>query len=110
MLAPEPVRAAAAVRAALKPGARFAVAVWGDAAETPFCALVPAVAQKTFQLPPPPADQPGPLRLGNPGALAAVLRAAGFSGVVETTSRIELRFPSKEVLLRFYSDVSMQVR
>jgi hypothetical protein len=84
--------------------------VWGEAADTPFCALVPAVAQKSFDLPPPPPDQPGPLRLGAPGALAAVLRAAGFRDVVETTTRVDPGFASPAESLRFYSDVSMQLR
>ncbi len=110
MLVPDPVRAAAAVRAALRPGARFAAAVWGEARDVPFCALVPAVAQASFQIPPPPADAPGPMRLGAPGALAAVLRAGGFTGVVEATLRIEPRFTSVEDCARFYADVSGYLR
>jgi len=110
MLVPDPVRTAAAVRAALRPGAPFAAAVWGEASEVPFCALVPAVAQKSFRIPPPPPDAPGPTRLGAPDALAAVLRAGGFTDVVETTMRIEARFTSVEDSMRFYADVSGYLR
>jgi SAM-dependent methyltransferase len=110
MLAPDPVAAAAAVQRLLRPGGRFAAAVWGEPGEASFCALVPAAIRRELALPDPPADAPGPMRLGAPGALADVLRAAGFARVEERTLGIEQAFDSVAQAMRFFREVSSTLR
>ncbi len=111
MLMPDPVRAASAVRRALRPGGRFAAAVWGDAALAPFCALAGDAAQRALDIVPPPVEcVPGPLRLGAPGALAAVLEAAGFDRVEQRDLPVVVAFASAADCARFFHEVSASLR
>lgn len=74
--------ALANVRAALKPGGRAALAVWGPADRNPFFAVRVEAARPFARTPPPdPERSPHPLRLARPGLLARLMRRAGFAGV-----------------------------
>ena len=75
-------RALAAIRRALKPGGRAAFAVWASLALNPI-SQISAEASRPFlkEPPPPPESLPHPLRFGRAGALARLVRAAGFTGV-----------------------------
>jgi SAM-dependent methyltransferase len=110
MLMPRPERAVANVRAALKPGARFAAAVWGTDAEVPFCDLGPMLAERELGMPRPPPDMPSATRLGAPGALSAVLRAGGLERVEEHALAVEVAFASAADCARFLTDISQQIR
>jgi len=110
MLAPEPERATAAVRAVLRPGARFAACVWGEAHDVPFCALIPAALQAALGVAPPAADAPGPMRMGRKGRLADAFVAGGFVDVVESETRIHVRFASVADAVRYYLEGSGSVR
>ncbi|MGA3401499.1 MAG: methyltransferase domain-containing protein [Acetobacteraceae bacterium] len=81
MLVPDPVAAARAVRAALRPGGAFAAIVVGDPAKTSFSAIALDILAshggKTDW-----EDRPGSIRsLVDPARLEAVLRDAGFIDV-----------------------------
>lgn len=106
MLAPEPIEAARAVCAVLRPGAHFAACVWGEGTEVPFCSVVPEVSQRVLGVAPPGPDAPGPVRLGRSGALSDVLRAGGFADVEEHALRVEPRFASAAEAARFYTEGS----
>jgi SAM-dependent methyltransferase len=110
MLVPDPVAAARAIRDVLRPGGRLAACVWGGEGEVPFCSIVPYVLRDTLDVAPPQPDAPGPLRLGRPGQLVDVLRAAGFVDVTEVTRRVEPRFASVADAARFYCEGSGSVR
>lgn len=110
MLAPEPVAVARAVLSVLRPGARFAACVWGEAAEVPYCALAPTLLQRVLGVEPPGPDAPGPVRLGKQSALAGVLRAGGFADVEEHVRSVEPRFASPAEGARFYCEGSGSAR
>jgi SAM-dependent methyltransferase len=110
MLAPDPEALARAVRGVLRPGARFAVCVWGEARDVPFCSLPAASAERALGVDPPPPEAPGATRLGAPGRLASTLAAGGFRDVVEDLVRVTPRFASVDEAVRFYLDVSGGLR
>jgi len=110
MLTPEPAAVARAVHSVLRPGARFAACVWGEATEVPYCTIAPNVLQRVLHVDAPHPEAPGPVRLGKPGALEDVLRAGGFTDVVESVVRVEPSFASVDEGVRFYLEGSGAVR
>ncbi|MGH7730702.1 MAG: class I SAM-dependent methyltransferase, partial [Candidatus Eiseniibacteriota bacterium] len=71
-----------ALRAALRPGGRAAFAVWGPMRKNPVSRLSAEAVRPFLEEPPPPPESgPHPLRLGRRGALASLMRQAGFRGV-----------------------------
>jgi SAM-dependent methyltransferase len=79
MFCHDPVRAAAEIRRVLRPGGRFAIAVWDEPSFNPFISLLAGAVGKVIQMPPPDPRAPGGFRLAKRDDLAGVLSAAGFS-------------------------------
>ncbi len=105
MLMPDPVAAAARVRRELVPGGTFHVAVWTGSQENPLLSLPAKIlADAAGERPDPSAK--GPMTLGAPGALGAVLAAAGFESI--EVARVEQAWeaPDVETLLERIFDVS----
>ena len=71
MFCPDPVRGAAEIRRVLKPGARFATAVWDVPARNPFFTSIAGVLAEFVPMPPPDPSAPGVFRLAPPGELRA---------------------------------------
>ena len=72
----------AVLRSALRPGGRAVLAVWGPMSRNPVSRLSADAIQPFLDEPlPPPESGPHPLRLGRPGALASLMRQAGFRRV-----------------------------
>ncbi len=69
MFCPDPVRAASEVRRVLRPGARFALAVWDVPEKNPFLTSLAAVVSQFVPMPPPDPTAPGVFRLAPPGEL-----------------------------------------
>jgi SAM-dependent methyltransferase len=110
MLMPDPRAACAGVRKALKPGARFAAAVWAEAENVPFIAIPQSIAAREGNFPPPPPGSPGPFVLGAPGALEKVFAGAGFEDVRAETFRVTFSYASSREFMGFISDVSGSMR
>jgi SAM-dependent methyltransferase len=94
MFPPDPVRAASEIRRVLKPGARFATAVWDVPAKNPFFTSITGVLAEFVTMPPPDPTAPGVFRLAPPGELERVLNAAGFSTVAVEARPITLTYTS----------------
>jgi len=102
MLPADPVKAAAEIRRVLKPGARFATAVWDVPAKNPFFTTISAVlAEFVPALPPDPAA---------PGELERVLRAAGFDDVRVEARPITLTYDSPDDYWRIQTDLAAPLR
>jgi SAM-dependent methyltransferase len=81
MFVPDPDKAAREIARVLKPGGRFAVAVWGPRDRNPWLGLVfDAVAAQTGR-PIPPPGIPGPFSLADNGLLKQIFVEAGFATV-----------------------------
>lgn len=105
MLMPSPRAALDGIRACLAPGGRLAAAVWGAKEVVPFLATPTAVLEREVGVAPPPGT-PGPFTLGAPGALAALLRDAGFEDVAEERFELVFELASPAAHLAFVEDVS----
>lgn len=110
MLMVAPVAAAAHIRAALKPGARFAAAVWGAAEDVPFLATPRRVLAREIELPPLDPEAPGPFRLCDEDRFASVLRDAGFTDVSVEPVDVAFTFKSGASYAEFIDELSSSLR
>ena len=94
MFCPDPAKAASEIRRVLKPGARFATAVWDVPAKNPFFTSISGVLPEFVPVPPPDPTAPGVFRLAPPGELERVLKAGGFSTVSVEARPITLTYGS----------------
>jgi SAM-dependent methyltransferase len=107
MLTPEPPRVVAGVRRALRPGGRFAYAVWGSPPDNPWMtAFGGAVLQAGFVPPGSPTDPGGPFSLASADANRALCDAAGFTDVVVEDIDGVMRFDSFDDYWELQSQVS----
>jgi SAM-dependent methyltransferase len=74
----DPPAAFANLCRALRPGGRFAAAVWASPRQNAWVDL-PLRAVTTYLPPPPPTSGPGPFSLADPALLERLLATAGFS-------------------------------
>jgi len=94
MFCPDPVKVMTEIRRVLKPDARFALSVWSEAAKNPFFTTIFAAVTKLMPSPPAVFGAPGPFRLGPPGELERVARAAGFTDLAFEELPFEYQFDS----------------
>jgi SAM-dependent methyltransferase len=88
MFALDPAQAAGEIRRVLRPGGRFAVAVWGPRERNPWLGIVLDAVSEQLGAPVPPPGIPGPFSLGDAAELRGLLDAE-----VEEVS-VPLRVPS----------------
>lgn len=110
MFCPDPVRAASEVHRVLRPGGRFALAVWDEPPRNPFFTVLAEVVSRFVPLPPPDPAAPGAFRLAPPGELDRVLRAAGFSTIAVEPRPMTFSFASPEEYWRVQADLASPLR
>ena len=110
MLILDPAAVCRGVHRALKPGAKFAAAVWGAPERVPFLAIPGMVAIREAGVPPPPPGTPGPLSMGEPGLLEAVMNGAGFRDLVTETVEVVFDFASPAEYADLLDDMSASLR
>jgi SAM-dependent methyltransferase len=92
----DPAAAFVNLRAALRPGGRFAAAVWGPFDDNTWARVPLEIVRRHFPGPTRPSG-PGPFGLSDPDRLAALLKAADFQDV--SVTRLELRERTEPSLL-----------
>ncbi len=96
MFVPDPARAAREIDRVLRPGGRFAVAVWGPREHNPWLGIVfDAVSVQTGAQVPPPGV-PGPFSLADAEELARLFSDTALTNVAVTDEDVPMRASSFE--------------
>jgi SAM-dependent methyltransferase len=110
MLAPDPALAFRETRRVLRPGGRLAFATWAPAKRNPWAtAFGPVLIERGLQEPPKEGD-PGQFALGDPDRIEALVRGAGFDGVVVREVAVEYRSESWEEYRRVFTSLAATTR
>jgi SAM-dependent methyltransferase len=96
MFATDPARAAREIRRVLRPGGRFALAVWGPRVRNPWLGVVFDAVSAQIGRPVPPPGIPGPFSLEDSDKLAGLLCDAELADVVVSELPAPLRAASFE--------------
>lgn len=110
MFPPDVVKAVSEIHRVLKPGARFATAVWDVPAKNPFFTSITGVLGEFVPLPPPDPSAPGVFRLAPPGELERVLKAGGFSSIHVEPRPITLTYGSLDEYWQIQTDLAAPLR
>ena len=107
---PDAEAAAARIRGFLKPGARMAIASWGEPDQVPFLSIPMRTTRERLGIPPPAPGTPGPLSRPTPAAIGGLLEAGGFSNVVVEQDEVTFEFDSPEQFTAYVRAISAPIR
>jgi SAM-dependent methyltransferase len=107
---PDAETAARRIRDFLKPGARIAIASWGEPDQVPFLSIPMRTAMERLDVPPPPAGTPGPLSRPTPAAIGGLLKEGGFSEVVVEQNQVTFEFESPEHFTAYIRAIAAPIR
>jgi enediyne biosynthesis protein CalE5 len=88
----------------LKPGGRFATAVWSAADKVPMCGLARDAIRRITGIAPPP-NAPDPIKLADPSILERALAGGGFRDVTIEKHIVTFEFPSADAFADFRSQI-----
>jgi hypothetical protein len=95
----------------LKPGGRFALAVWHFADNNPFFSAIQQIIDEYVDLPMPAADAPDTFRFAPLGTLLDVVRNAGAHGARERLLEFRIEAPlSAEAFWSMRAQMSEKIR
>jgi SAM-dependent methyltransferase len=107
---PDAEAAAARIRGFLRPGARMAIASWGEPDQVPFLSIPIRTTRERLGVPPPPPGTPGPLSRPTPAAIGGLLEGGGFSNVVVEQNEVTFEFDSPEHFTAYVRAISAPIR
>ncbi|HET7485911.1 MAG TPA: methyltransferase domain-containing protein [Solirubrobacterales bacterium] len=107
---PDAEAAAGRIRGFLKPGARMAIASWGEPNQVPFLSIPMRTTMERLDVPPPPPGTPGPLSRPTPAAIGALLEGGGFSKVAVEQNEVTFEFDSPEHFTAYVRAISAPIR
>jgi len=110
MFLPEIPKAAAEITRVLKPGSYLAAAMWSMPNKNPYLRIPIDVIKEFSELPPPDPEAPGIFRLAKPGELAAIVKDAGFTDVVEEEFLGEVMFSSADEYFVSLMDIAAPIQ
>jgi enediyne biosynthesis protein CalE5 len=105
MFMPDLDATCAALRAVLKPGGRFATAVWAAAPKVPMITLAAEQIRAITGAKPPPPGALQPLRLADTSILTRALTAAGLRNIREERMNVRFEFGSVTDFIAFRAGV-----
>jgi enediyne biosynthesis protein CalE5 len=107
---PDAEAAAGRVRGFLEPGARFAIASWGEPDVVPFLSIPMRTMRERLGVPPPPPGSPGPLSRPTADAIGGLLEGGGFSGVEVERAEVTYEFDSPQHFTAYVRAISAPIR
>ncbi|HET9154039.1 MAG TPA: methyltransferase domain-containing protein [Solirubrobacterales bacterium] len=107
---PDAEAAAARIRGFLEPGARMAIASWGEPDQVPFLSIPMKTTRERFGISPPPSGTPGPLSRPTPAALGGLLEGGGFSDVTVEQAEVVFEFGSPEHFTAYVRAIAAPIR
>ncbi len=107
---PDAEAAAARIRGFLEPGARIAIASWGEPDEVPFLSIPMKTTRERLGVPPPPPGTPGPLSRPTPEALGGLLEGGGFAEVEVERDEVVFEFDSPAHFTAYVRAISAPIR
>ena len=106
-----PLTAFKGIRAALKPGGRFAALVFSSPQHNPCIAIMASTAMRHAGLPPASAPAPGSLlSLGRPGLLESLLKDAGFTDINVRAMAAYMCLPSTQHYVDFVRTAGLPIK
>jgi SAM-dependent methyltransferase len=107
MLSADPAAALHEARRVLRPGGRFALAVWDEPALNPWATIPSRALVELGHAEPPDPSGPGMFALATPGRLQEMLEAAGFVEVLVDSVAIERTYDGIDSFVREQLDLSL---
>jgi SAM-dependent methyltransferase len=107
---PDAEAAAGRIRGFLEPGARIAIASWGEPDQVPFLSLPMRTTRERFGLAPPPPETPGPLSRPTPDAIGGLLAGGGFSEIAVEQAEVIFEFESPAQFTSYVRAISAPIR
>jgi ubiquinone/menaquinone biosynthesis C-methylase UbiE len=110
MFAPEPERAAREIQRVLKPGGRFALAVWDVPEKNSYFTAIGKPVAQIARVPPPDPKAPSVFRLASRTELQDILAQAGLRDVKLESLQIQVNFSSIEECWQIQTELSTTLR
>jgi len=107
---PDAEAAAARIRGFLRPGARIAIASWGEPDQVPFLSIPMRTTMERLRVPPPPPGTPGPLSRPTPAAIGGLLQGGRFSKIAVEQAEVTFEFDSPEHFTAYIRAISAPIR
>ena len=107
---PDAEAAAGRIRGFLKPGARMAIASWGEPDQVPFLSIPMRTTMERLGVAPPPAGTPGPLSRPTAAAIGGLLEGGGFSAVAVEQNEVTFEFDSPEHFTAYVRAIAAPIR
>ena len=110
MFCRQPLDALTGAWSALRPGGRFGAVVFSAPAGNPCLAIMVSTAMRHAGLAPASPFAPGSLlSLGQPGLMAELLRAAGFTGIEVRAVAAPMQLPSRQHYIDFVRSAGLPI-
>jgi len=107
---PDGEAAAGRIRGFLEPGARMAIASWGQPDQVPFLSIPMRTTMQRLGVAPPPTGTPGPLSRPTPAAIGGLLEGGGFSNVAVEQNEVTFEFESPEHFTAYVRAIAAPIR
>jgi len=107
---PDAEAAAGRIRGFLEPGARIAIASWGESDQVPFLSIPMRTTMERLGVPPPPPGTPGPLSRPTPAAIGGLLEGGGFSEIAVERNEVTFEFDSPERFTAYVRAIAAPIR
>lgn len=107
---PDAEAATERIRGFLKPGARMAIASWGEPDQVPFLSIPMRTTMQRLGVAPPPAGTPGPLSRPTAAAIGGLLEGGGFSAVAVEQNEVIFEFDSPQHFTAYVRAIAAPIR